>query len=300
MTSPLLSIIIPTYNRPYLLTRAVNSALDQTFDNFEVIVVDDASSEPIDLPDNDRLRVIRLPENRGGAAARNLGTKAAKGSFINYLDDDDCLLPHMAQVSFEGLKKTNLPQPVAVLSGLEVIGSDGQVKQTRIPPTLSKGRHFSLEEIKPEQSFFCKQTMVVEKKVLLDIGGFDETFSSRIHTELFLRLNQVCSIQGLPTVTYQLSDHQNERVSNNPHKRQVNFSRLLDKHQSLFEAHPKMFANFLYDHAIMSYQSGQTLVAFNTVGWAMKIHPVHTMARIGSPFKRNLLHFYKEFRFVTK
>ncbi len=286
MTNPLLSIIIPTYNRPHLLPRAVNSALGQTFKQLEVIVVDDASSSPVNLGENERLRVIRLLENRGGSAARNIGAREARGQWITYLDDDDCLLPHMAQVSLDTLNQTSLPEPVALLSALEVIGKDGKVRQTRIPPSLPKGSHFSLEEIEPDQSFFCKQTMVVEKKVLLDIGGFDENFTSRIHTELFLRLNQVCSIQGLPIVTYQLFDHQEPRVSLDANKRQLNFNRLLTKHRLLFEAHPKMFANFLYDHAIISYKLGQRLIALKSIKEAMKIHPIHTLSRMASPFQK--------------
>ncbi|MDY6901888.1 MAG: glycosyltransferase family 2 protein [Cyanobacteriota bacterium] len=289
MKEPLLSIIIPTYNRPHLLSRAVNSALAQTREDIEVIVVDDASTEPFELPEHPQLRIIRQPENRGGAAARNLGAKLARGRWITYLDDDDELLPHMAQVCLEAVSHTNLPQPVALLSGLEEVNEDGRVLHKRIPPTIPRGGHFCLEEIKKDKSFHTKQTMVVERKLLLEIGGFDESFSSRVHTELFLRLNPVCSLYGLPVVTYRLSKHEGERVSSNPLLRQRNFNRLLSKHQQLFETHPKMFANFIYDHAITSFQLGQRQAALKSIGWAMRLHPIHTFARMGSPFKRGFL-----------
>ncbi|MGC1393766.1 MAG: glycosyltransferase family 2 protein, partial [Coleofasciculaceae cyanobacterium] len=99
MSKPLLSIIIPTHNRPQLLVHAVNSALEQTINDLEVIVVDDASTEPVNLPDHPRLRVIRLTKSHGGAGARNVGTKEANGRWIMYLDDDDRLLPQMAALS---------------------------------------------------------------------------------------------------------------------------------------------------------------------------------------------------------
>lgn len=289
MSEHLLSIIIPTYNRPHLLLRAVESALKQTVDDLEVIVVDDASTEPISLPDYPKLRIIRLPENCGGAAARNIGAKAARGRWITYLDDDDELLPHMAQVSLDALAHATLPNPVAVLSGLDVVSEDGRVIQTRRPPTLPRGSHFCLEEIERGLSFSTKQTMVVEREVLLEIGGFDESFTSRVHTELFLRLNPACSILGLPTVTYRLFKHSGLRVSFDPSRRQVSFNQLVGRHKSLFLAHPKMFANFIYDHALMSYEFGQTLAALKSMGWAMSIHLLHTLARMGSPFKRRLL-----------
>ena len=290
MNEILLTIIIPTHNRPQLLPRAVNSALAQTIDSsFEVIVVDDCSSQPINLPEHPRLRIIRLPKNRGVSAAKNVGAKAAKGRWISYLDDDDELLPNMAEISIEALKNTELPKPVAVLSGIEVIGKEGKVIQTRIPPTLSRGSYFGIEEIKPSQSFYSKQTLVIEKEVFLSIGGFDESYSSRETTELFLRLNPVCSILGIPQITYKSIEHEEFRLSGDRTQRQTAFNHLVEKHRKTFIAHPKGFANLIFNHAITSYKIGQTKAAAKNLAWAMKVHPVHTLARLGSPLKQSLL-----------
>lgn len=290
MNQILLSIIIPTYNRPSLLSHAVKSALSQTIENFEVIVVDDCSPQPVRLPEDPRLQIIRLSQNRGGAAARNIGTEAAKGRWITFLDDDDRLLPHMACRSLQALEQNStLPRPIAVISGIEVIGKGDRPIQTRIPPTLPKGSYFGLESIPASQSFFTKQTLVVEKEVLRSIGGFDESFSSRIHTELFLRLNLVCSILGIPEVTYRLYEHDRFRVSTDPTRRQINFDRLVEKHREIFQAHPKMFADSLFNQAMMSYRLGQIQAAAKNLAWAMKVHPIHAVARLGSPIKQNLL-----------
>lgn len=286
MDNPLVSIIIPTYNRPDLLQRAVKSALEQTVEDFEVIVVDDASPQPVTLPEHPKLRIIRQTVNKRGAAARNAGILAARGQWITFVDDDDQMLPHLVEVSLAALEKTDLPKPVGVLSGIEVIDADGKITATRLPPTLPKGKHFGLEPITAGQSFFCKQTLVVEREVLLEIGGFDESFSSRVHTELFLRLNQVCSILGLPIVTYQLFSHSGPRVSRNPSLRQKNFKRLIHKHESLFKAHPKMFARFVYEHALNSYEVGQNLAAISHVFWAMRIHPRYTLSRVTKEFRK--------------
>ena len=280
MREILLSIIIPTYNRPQLLQRAVNSALAQTIEDFEVIVVDDCSSEPVNLLEHPRLRILRLTENKGVSAARNIGARAAKGRWISYLDDDDELLPNMAQVSLEALKNATLPKPVAILSGIKVISKEGNIIQTRIPPTLPRGSHFGLEEIKPSQSFLSKQTLVVEKEVLLSIGGFDESLCSRVTTELFLRLNPVCSILGIPQVTYKLFKHDEAQISTDPQRRQVGFNRLVKKHSKTFHAHPKMFADLIYNQVITSYKLGQIKAGLNNLGWAMKISCRHTLGRM--------------------
>lgn len=279
MREILLSIIIPTYNRPKLLPRAVNSALAQTIEDFEVIVVDDCSSEPVNLPKHPHLRIIQLSENKGVSAARNIGAKAAQGRWINYLDDDDELLPNMAQVSLEALKNTSLPHPIAVLSAIEVVNQQRKVVQTRIPPTLPRGSHFGLEKINRSQSFLAKQTLVVEKEVFLSIGGFDESFVSRETTELFLRLNLVCSILGIPQITYKLIKHEGFHLSQDT-RRQMSLIRLVKKHRTTFQAHPQKFADLIYNEVGTALKLGQTRIALNNFVWAVKINPIHIVGRL--------------------
>jgi glycosyltransferase involved in cell wall biosynthesis len=97
--NPLASVVIPTRNRPELVGRAVRSALQQTLTDLEVIVVvdgpDPATVSALKvLQDTDsRLRVLPLPQNRGGSDARNAGIDAAKGKWIALLDDDDEWMP---------------------------------------------------------------------------------------------------------------------------------------------------------------------------------------------------------------
>lgn len=278
---PQLSIIIPTRDRPQLLPRAVQSALSQTMTDLEVIVVDDASTQPVDLPVDPRLRVIRLSTPRGGAGARNVGTEAAQGRWIAYLDDDDCLLPHMAAVSLDAIALATLPPPVAVISGIDVVDDAGKTLETRLPPpSRPRGCHFALEALEPGKSYNTKQTLVVEREIILQLGGWDEAFRSRVHTELFLRLNPACSIVGLPVVTYQLYEHPGARVSRNSSLRQESFQRLINKHEAIFRAHPQMFANFVYDHARMLYRMGDKSQALSSVFWAMQIDPLPTIKKL--------------------
>lgn len=282
MNSPRLSIIIPTHNRPHLLPIAVKSALEQTIAEIEVIVVDDASTQKADLPADPRLRVITLSTSRGGAGARNVGTEAANAPWITYLDDDDRLFPDMAAVSLAALQETTLPAPVAVISGIDLVNAQGQRIETRLPPPMrSRGAHFALEELEAGHSYNTKQTMVVEKSVIQQIGGWDESFRSRVHSELFLRLNQACSIIGLPTVTYQLWNHMGDRVSSNLSLRQESFQRLVNKHRALFEAHPQRFTDFVYDYALTLYRAKQKRAAFINFCWALQISPRQALGRFG-------------------
>lgn len=292
MNEPQLSIIIPTYNRPDLLPRAVNSALAQTVTDVEVIVVDDGSTPAVTLPERDNLRVLRLEPNQGGAMARNQGALAAGCRWITYLDDDDVLRPDMAATALRKIQQIpqDLPLPVALLFGLRIVNGQGQILETHLPPTLPRGSHFCLEEIEPGESFFSKQTLVVERDVLLGMGGFDPEFTSRVHTEFFLRLNPVCTLWGIPQITYHLSAHEGKRVSSNAQRRQRNFEQLLTKHHALFTSHSRQkFADFVFNHADMLQRSGQRLMAARALGRAFLIHPIHTVARLGSPYKKRFL-----------
>ena len=97
MTEPRVSVVIPTYNRARLLPRAVGSVLAQTFEDWELIIVDDGSDD--DTPDviagfeDARIRCIRHERNLGVSAARNTGIAAARGEYVTWFDDDDEWLP---------------------------------------------------------------------------------------------------------------------------------------------------------------------------------------------------------------
>ena len=291
MSNPQLSIIIPTHNRPHLLPLAIQSALAQTISDLEVIVVDDASVEKAQLPEDPRLRVIRLAESVGGAGARNVGTKAARGHWVTYLDDDDRLLPNMAEVSFSALGRSSVDPPVAVISGLQKVNEQGEIIGTRLPPTICpKGSRFFLENSEPGRSYHTKQTLVVERSLVLKIGGWDETFRSRVHSDFFLRLNPECTLIGAPTVTYQLLSHTGPRVSVNLELMQESFYRLIQKHRSDFESHPKMFAEFVYKYALRCSEFGLKRVAFTHFLWAFKLHPKHFIDRVLSLAIKRMTH----------
>ena len=157
---------------------------------------------------------------------------------------------------------------------------DGKKIYTRIPPTLPRGSYYGLEDIDSSLSYLCKQTLVVEKEVLLSIGGFDESLPSRIHTDLFLRLNLVCSILGISQVGYRLHKHNEFQISSDPTRRQVGFDCLVKKHQKTFLDHPKMFADLIYNQAIKFYKMQQFEAALKNLNWAMKISFKHTSGRM--------------------
>ena len=95
----LCSVIIPVHNSEYYVAEAIRSALNQTYKNLEIIIIDDASEDSSReiikgfILNNDFVRLVELPENNGTAFARNIGLQTAKGKFIAFLDSDDIWLP---------------------------------------------------------------------------------------------------------------------------------------------------------------------------------------------------------------
>lgn len=91
--TPLVTVVVTTHNRAHMVGRAIQSVLDQTYRDFELIVVDDCSTDDtaavVEGFQDPRIHYIRHDQNQGGAAARNTGTRAARGEYIAFLDDDD-------------------------------------------------------------------------------------------------------------------------------------------------------------------------------------------------------------------
>lgn len=110
---PIVTAVIPTRDRPHLVTRAVRTALEQTYPRLEVVAVvdgpDDLTTQALATVSDERLRIIQLPWPVGSASARNVGVDAARGEWIAFLDDDDEWLP----------EKTELQMKVAMNSAFE-------------------------------------------------------------------------------------------------------------------------------------------------------------------------------------
>lgn len=128
---PVVTVIIPTYNRAHLLSRALDSVLAQTFEDFEVLVVDDGSTDDTAalmaeyVARDERVRYLVQPRNAGVSAARNRGLREARGAYIAFLDSDDEWLPTKLERQVDRFEV--LPEDVGlVYGGVENVGADGE------------------------------------------------------------------------------------------------------------------------------------------------------------------------------
>src|SRR5919106_1649617 len=120
MEHQLVTVIIPTKDRPELLERALRSIVGQTYVNLEILVVDDGSSPPValsrGLAGDHRIRILRIDPSGGPAEARNLGIEKSRGAVIAFLDDDDEFTPERIQNAVT-VFETSVEKIAAVESG---------------------------------------------------------------------------------------------------------------------------------------------------------------------------------------
>ncbi|WP_396186009.1 glycosyltransferase family 2 protein [Flavobacterium sp.] len=176
MSNPLVSIIIPTYNRTYFLDLTIQSVLSQTYQHTEIIVIDDGTpndKNEILCKKSEKVQYIKIKNSGGPARPRNMGIHKAKGKYIAFVDDDDLWLP------------TKLEKQVAILennldfglvhSCCEVIDENGIKKNEIIGrPGSQDVKHGDVSMRMMGNWTLMMSTPLISKKVLDAVGFYNE------------------------------------------------------------------------------------------------------------------------------
>jgi glycosyltransferase involved in cell wall biosynthesis len=272
-------VVVTTRDRRELADRALSTVLAQTMGDFEIVVVDDGSTEPYRAPvDDPRVQVLRHEQSRGPSAARNTALARATGRWITFLDDDDVWLPHMLEVSLDHAGKSSLPDPVSILSGIEIVDPTGKVLKTRLPPTLVKGQHFFLEDLDRPGSFQTHATLVAQVDVVRQIGGFDEDLRGSEHDDFFLRLNANSSIVGVGEVTYRINAHTGPRLSKAVLERAEGMEKTVAKHQGTFRLHRRRYGRYVSTMGVTYLRAGKWGPAVSAMTRSIMIDPTRPRA----------------------
>lgn len=190
---PLVSAVIPTYNRARVVSEAIDSVLGQTYPHVEVIVVDDGSTDDtLEMLKSygDRIRLVSQ-ENRGPAAARNRGVAASRGEIIAFLDSDDLWLPTKLERQVELLQKTPDSVPCC-LCNITMRWSEKELQSfgiARLDPQLSEGIWLNVDEVLATRFVLFNQGIAIRREVLEKLGGFDESLRLLEDHDLALRLS---------------------------------------------------------------------------------------------------------------
>ena len=255
---PTFSVVIPTRNRSDLLEESVRSVLSQTWQDFEIIVVDDHSTDSIcDLVlafQDPRLLCVQNDHQRGGSGARNAGVERARGDWVAFLDDDDLWEQEKLQAQWDTITTTTCAVGVIYTGYVRVNRDTGAVERTYRP-----GRHGELA-----QTFLWKNTVgtlstvVARRDVLNNVGGFDETFAALQDKELFVRLARVCGFEAVPDPLVQYRVSRANRLSTDFEKQYESAVRFRQKYALQIEAER---------HLVAFHAARVLLYAFLTGRW---------------------------------
>ena len=225
----LVSVIIPFFNRQELTKRAILSVLNQTYQNIEIIVVDDGSKETIDEPSLfslHQINLIRHSENKGANAARNTGIKNSKGEWIAFLDSDDTWELDKIELMMNMLVKN--PVYSVCYCGINRVENGQKVGESS--PSYSGDLY---DQLLVKNIVGSASVPIIKKNVLEEVSGFDEQLESAQDWDLWLRIAEKGSLflylpQALVNYTMPTS---NQHISGSEKVFWVGRKKFLEKHK---------------------------------------------------------------------
>lgn len=187
---PWVSVIIPTHNRADFLATSIRSVLNQTFEEFELIVVDDASSnatsQVVASFGDPRVHYIRHDQNRGGAAARNTGIANSNAEYVAFLDDDDEWYPEKLARQMRRMLASE-PEVAVVYTGYRVVDrATGKVCGRMIPS--ARGNLYS--KLLESNPIGGTSSVLLKRACLEKVGVFDESLPSFQDRDLWIRISR--------------------------------------------------------------------------------------------------------------
>jgi glycosyltransferase involved in cell wall biosynthesis len=191
---PLISVVIPTYNRPDFLRRALASVRSQEGVELDIIIVDDASEQDLsaEFAPYPQVRYLRNEHNRGGGFSRNRGLKLAKGRYINFLDDDDVMLPgklarqvEVFEAAMSSPENTENAKPLGIVTCHLLDERSGS--EQRVP---NAWRGDIYRETLERYTIKLTSTMLFLTEAVRETGGFDVQLPSSQEYDLMIRVTR--------------------------------------------------------------------------------------------------------------
>lgn len=233
--TPMVSVVIPTYKRARLIPQAIKSVLQQTYQNFEIIVVDDCSPddtrEVVTAIADQRVRYLRHDTNKGLPAGRNTGIDAARGKYTAFLDDDDEWHPEKLEIQLKAIEKHD-----AVLSGALI--NNRRVKLHRrfvvTVDDLRKGNEFD-------------PSSLLAKTSVLKALRFDESLRQGEDWDAFIRIAQKYSIGYVAKPLLLYNDGGHERMTNQAKNLSISD---LEKRMPVLHKHRPFFGPYWFRYHV--------------------------------------------------
>ena len=277
MRMPKVSVIMPAYNNAGYIQEAVESVLAQTWPDWELIVVDDGSTD-------DTARVLRrfegviryiYQENRGSAGARNTGIRASSGQFIAFLDGDDLWMPEFLAVQVQAFQEA--PDMEVMYSWWCYIDEDGH----QLPEQgVYRGKGQLLKEF-ALRNLFPVITALVPRQCINRVGLFDQSLRTREDWDFWLRMAQAGYRFGFsPRVLAKYRIHESNKLLNMDVQRQTAYqTALLEKFYSqqlpeeIAALRSRAYADVYLNSATLCYRTGDEQAAYEILREGVRVWP---------------------------
>lgn len=276
--TPLVSVVIPTHNRARLLERAMASVLGQTFQDLEVIVVDDASTDATETQMRNvrdpRVRYVRHEQNRGVSAARNTGVAQARGRYIAFQDSDDEWLLDKLERQLAVMERQGSRCGMVGCALWRYIGGPTITVHWAEEPT-DRERISAQGHVAAISAFI--QTTLFRRECLDEVGAFDESLHVCEDWELTLRAVGRWTFGNVPeplVISYETPNS----LSSFTDRRSFALRRILDRHGALLRADRRSLSRFFCEMAKADFYSRQPAKARSAAVQAIAAHPAQPRA----------------------
>ncbi len=269
---PKVSVVIPTHNRAELLRLAITSVLNQTFQDFEVIIVDDASSdnthEVVSDFNDSRIKYIRHETNKGDSTARNSGIIASNGKYIGFLDDDDEWLPEKLTKQVDLLENSS-SRVGGVYTGTSVVDKTSRKILAQNIPTKRGNLFKDMLMV----NFITTSTLLLKRECFNSIGLFDESVPYCSDYDLWIRISREFYFECIKEPLVRYSIHHGNRLTNNHGKVIVGIEAIIKKYDQLLALNRKSYSHLYLALGVRYNYSGNAKKGRKAFLQAIKLYP---------------------------
>lgn len=285
----MISIVIPTFNRAKILKDNLMNILNQTYSDFEVIIIDDNSidntKEVIENIPDKRVRYYKNKENKGACYSRNRGISLAKGEYIAFQDSDDYWFPEKLEKQLEYIKKVDCD---LVFCAMDTY--DENKKYLHRVPNLNKSQHIQYNLLL-EENLVSTQTILCKKEIFNTIQ-FDESLKRFQDWDLILEISKSYTVYYLNNVLV-IQYIQSDSISKNYHNIYYSLERIKEKNIDITKS-KIAYANYLILRGKFEYLDNNRIKAFKDYFLSFTLKPrIKTFIRM----LLSLTAFYKKLLF---
>jgi len=284
MHEPAISVVVPTHDRVSLLARAIKSVLAQSFERFELIVVDDGSSDDtaqfVESVGDDRVRALSHEQALGVAAARNTGVRHARAPLVAFLDDDDEYEPEFLSRMHEAFDGSPVSVGLA-WCGICWMHDDANGERVVHPHDLWWPRFASREQayrgFLRARRIGTNSGLVLRRSVFDRVGDFDASLKCASDTEFLIRVVREFDFTVVPEPLIRVHGHDGPRLRSSP-PRAATYRKIIERHRAVLESDADLWADVHYKTGWVHYHAGDRSAGRRFMLSALKRRPWHRKA----------------------